>query len=387
MLNYSFSTVIMTIFTSNLLIFVISLCFRNRRIMETVGYQLLAVFSILTFIRFALPFEFPCSINVIFPPLLSQIVSFIRWPFYEIGLFKFSIWFFIEIIWAIGIIAGLFIYMRQHYVLYQYIKKYGTDITNQQPYMHLFSEICSVRSIRSRFHIIKLPGISSPMLYGFRTHYILLPYSLNLSDNDIYYILCHELLHYKHRDLWLKCVIRLITILYWWNPFSYIFREQTDTIIEMRIDASIVKSDKRRAVEYLNCLLHMAESIETNQYIPSKLAISFISNNKYGLEKRFTMICKNQKRRIGSLNVLFTASVIAIYLLSYLFIFEASYIAPDVDGFSLSSANSYIIINSDGNYDIYLNEILIETVESLESYSPEIPIYTKEEKENLINEE
>lgn len=386
MLNYSMSTVLMTVLTGNLLILLISLIFRNNRIMLSVGYRLLAVFAIFTFIRFIFPFEFPFSVNIIMPQFLSILLSYVRQAFYSIGPLNLSVWFVMEVIWGIGIIIGLVSYYKEYRQMKSYIRRFGNEVTSKEPYAALLKHICSTYHISSTVKIVTLPGISVPMFYGMKTKYILLPQDLQLSDNDMYYIFCHELSHCRHRDLWLKSAIRLVTILYWWNPICHVFKRQTDIIIEMRVDASLTQTDKKRTIEYLNCLIHMAELAALKPQVSNDLAISFFSGDRDNLEKRFHMLCKKEGRFGSAIHAILMSTVAAIYMLSYLFIFEPSYTPPETKGFTLSDDNSYIVITEDGSYDIYLYGIFIENVESLDSFSDDIPVYTIQEKENLLYE-
>lgn len=387
MLYYSFSTVLMTILASNFLIILISLCFQNDKLMVTIGYKLLAVFAIFTLLRLLLPFEFPFSNNIILPVQLSEFIASIRQPFYQIGRINISIWFLFEVVWVIGIFIELFFYCKKHVWLQRFISHCGHDVTDMEPYAGLLSRTCPTPQKIHSFRVIKLPFITVPMYYSFRTHYIILPQNIRISDEDMFYIFRHELSHHTHRDLWIKNAIQMLTIIYWWNPFCLLLKKSTDIILEMRVDSSLTQSDGKVTTEYLHCLVHMAEFASMPQAIPKYLSVSFSKGSSGTLEKRFNMLCIRKKPFPRILSLLITGIILTVYITSYIFIFEASHIPQNIEGISLSPENTYAVISENGTYDIYFNDILVENVDNLELYPDDIHIYTIKEKENYYEED
>ena len=108
MLNYSFSTVLMTVLASNLLIIVISFCFRDQEVMLSIGYKLVSLFLVLTALRCIVPFELPFAKNIYFPEWLSAIIALLRHSFFSFGFIHISIWFLIGCVWAVGTIYHLY---------------------------------------------------------------------------------------------------------------------------------------------------------------------------------------------------------------------------------------------------------------------------------------
>ena len=58
MLNFSLSSVIMAVLSSNLLIVILSVIFLNRSILYKFGLPLLGIFGVLITLRMLMPFEF-----------------------------------------------------------------------------------------------------------------------------------------------------------------------------------------------------------------------------------------------------------------------------------------------------------------------------------------
>ena len=61
MIHFSFTSVLMTVVVSNLLLAAISMLFRNEDVLAGIGFKLTAVFCVITLMRFLFPFELPFS--------------------------------------------------------------------------------------------------------------------------------------------------------------------------------------------------------------------------------------------------------------------------------------------------------------------------------------
>ena len=72
-------------------------------------------------------------------------------------------------------------------------------------------------------------------------------------------------------------------------------------------------------------------------------------------------------------------ALILLFLLSYVYIFEASSISNEEAAGSVepTAENSYFIKREDGQYDFYLNGKYTGIADSLEYYPDDIPIYER----------
>lgn len=86
-------------------------------------------------------------------------------------------------------------------------------------------------------------------------------------------------------------------------------------------------------------------------------------------------------------SIMLTVLMAGVYLASYFFILEANYYVPQFVEESLVIPNAdstYFILDDDFHYEVYINGIYFETINSLEGYSNGIKIYNK--KGELIHE-
>ena len=88
-------------------------------------------------------------------------------------------------------------------------------------------------------NVLLSSGVQSPMLIGFRKPTILLPYRL-YGENELVMILRHELMHYKHYDLWYKLILLCANGVHWFNPLVWLMNRQAGRDIEQVCDDYVV---------------------------------------------------------------------------------------------------------------------------------------------------
>lgn len=381
MINFSFSSVLMTVFVSNILLIAISLCFRNRNLLTNIGYKLLAVFCIVTLVRFLIPLELPFTRTVVFPEAISIVITALVHAHGELLGIRLSIWTGFCVIWISGILILTVRFIHQHIQLRNYVRARGKVLTKDEPYASLLAELCTEKQ-RKRIQIIKMAGVESPMLIGLRNPQILLPEKADPYSQETLYVLQHEICHYAHHDLWLKAAVNVIVIAYWWNPFSYILNRQADTLMEMRVDDSMISKGAESAEAYIGSLLCYAQNADYKIKASRQAAVLF-SDRRSSLNCRIHMMQRKRNKVNHLANVAIFATVIGVYILSYLFIFEPCYTAPEIAECYIvpSENNNYAVINEDGLYDIYMsNGFFLETTDSLLYYPKDMEIYSSKEE-------
>lgn len=381
MLNFSFSSVFIAILGCNILLIFLALLLQNQNIMLRMGFKLIQIFIVLTIFRFLFPLELPFTINIYYPETISELLSIFLYKKFSLLGITFYIWNILEVIWGIGFLIHLFQYLKTKYSLYRFIQKHGTKVNSEEPYASLLPKICQEKNIHKTIHIIKLPMIQSPMVSKFLTYYICIPENLCLDTTELTYTLCHETSHIKHHDLMVKTLIQMICMIYWWNPFCYLLKKQTDLLCELRVDQSVINNQKEKGA-YLRCLIKVMEQIENEPSIHKYNGISLSSKSKTVMQKRFNFIIQSESAKPHPFLKLLLIPICVIYLFSLIFIFEPSSVDPETERTTdeLSSNMTYMIQKSDGTYDVYYNGIFLENTDSLEYYPEDCKIYNSEQE-------
>ena len=392
MLQASLSTVIAAVITTNIFLISLTLCLSNKRLMLGAGYRLLALFVLFTVLRLALPFEFPFTITVQLPKFIPPIVSLCRVQLCAIGGLSISLWTLLLLIWAAGTAFGIIRYVISYCKTCYLIILYGKELTHKSPYKELLERICRERKRRNRFRVIELPGLDSPELFSILSPRILVPEKFELPEQNLYYILRHETSHHFHHDLLLKMFVKLITLVYWWDPFCRKFNEQTDAILEMRVDDTLTLMDTQYTGEYMRCLIAADEFAIRSKFLPDEFTLGLLPRKRSDILKRFIMMRHNQLTPRPVLNTLLVLMTLSIYLLSYVFIGEPfnhpeDSLFPPVEMqdeqkevLPLSPEDCYFIDNGDGTYDLYFYDEYLDTINTLEYYNKNIPVYTEENR-------
>lgn len=367
MLDFSISSVNMAILVSNLFIIFLVLIFRNRKILFRLGLPLLVGFVILICVRMIFPVELlPISHNVYLPDLLTTIVGETRRTRFLHD--TVSWWNILELVWICGILYSSLKYFNQNHAFRKYVKKHASALSESSIQMRVFTQIKleTTKKGIQKMQLLALPLLKSPIIYGLWKPFILIPNTLELSETEWRYVLLHEVNHYRHKDLYIKFLLHIICIIYWWNPFCRFLKNDTDTILEMRIDQTLADTPAHK-VEYLSCLLKTASyQIENPVSIPD-FSINFCDSV---LVQRFDSITKNNKRQDSyTFKITFLFFAIFLYLGSYFITFESNYFPADLftdDIIIPTEDNCFVIECPDGQYDFYLYGEYIETLPNKE---------------------
>lgn len=388
-MHFSFSSVLMTLLASNLLLIPISLLFRNEKLLAEIGYKVMSVFCIVTLVRLLFPCELPFTKTVILPALVSDAISLLRHRHEVIPRFWVSISDVLCVAWFVVSIIFLISYVWRQIKLRALILRNSRDVTKEDPYAAILGALCSEKECR-RLRLRLFPFTDTPMITGLRKPIILLPQSTDPADKDLLFALRHELYHYRHHHLWLKFLVGCMSAFYWWNPFCHILGRQVDTLQEMQVDASIVADGDEAATGYMSTIMYyLKHSKGGADYLSQSEEPDYDGRNI--LKRRIHMMQRPQAKPNYLVSVALLLLVFDMYIGSYLIVFENSSYAPEITEsesyIQPERTNSYAVLNADGTYTIYLfDERYTEIVDSLEYYSDIIVYSSKEEHDETVQE-
>lgn len=380
MLNFSFSSVFMALITSTLILLILSCIFLFKKTFLGFGTGTLGFFMLLIIGRLLFPFEFPITTNIYWPEPISKAMSWFLHPRLPIGNKEFSCWDLFILIWAFGFLVSLVKLILSNNFFHQFIQSHSKKIPEEDKRYILLNQLIQHLNIKKRINLLSTAYFNTPIVYRRHMRYwILWPENLILSDEEQFLVLKHELAHIYHHDLTIKNIIYILSIFYWWNPLGSFIRKKTDLLLELRVDKTVAFSSQEATI-YLECLLKIFQRSATSFSTPS--GIGFCSAGKSMIIQRFYYLTNSIDKRMSIRRLvikLFPIILsITIYVGSYIFILEASYIPHFVieSTLQLTCENSYAVINSSGSYDIYIYHQYVETVTSMEYYTDIEKIYS-----------
>lgn len=384
--HFSFSTVLMALLTSNVIVVFITIPFLKKEFTPCFGYKILFCFIALALLRLLLPFEFSFTNNIFLPQSVSRITAFFREPRIYVTGIHISLWNIFEIVWVTGIAIKLFQSVRSYRRAWNYISKKGIDKTADPKYRQILDDICHRHHKSNNFRVMELSTLTAPIIWDAKEPCIILPGAIDIPPDKLQYALYHEALHYFQHNFFINKLVHFFAIIYWWNPACMILNKQVNLLLEMHVDRSVTRGDPNAIMEYTECLLFIKkEALNFSSKTLSALEMqgnSLIRSHDDSLERRVAMLTKKPSafRRV-SVNILFTILITFILAWSHLYTLETYYYAPPAKGEILLDAtaeNAYFIVDEFLGYRLYINDVYIDTFTSLEYYPHGIKIYNQE---------
>lgn len=356
-MQITFYSVMMSLLCVSIAIIFIYFIRKNVRLVLSFDIRTIIFLYSLCILRICIPLEFkftkvintPFLYNWMFPMLTNDIHNF-----------PFSL---LEIILLLCGTVSIVLLIR---LLYEYYRIHkilsGLSSVQNQTFIHNIKD--QYPEFENLENILISPMFQTPMQIGFWKPVILLP-DHNFDENDLYYILKHEQVHFENRDTWIKLLINLWKCLFWWFPFTYLLCHGLDESLEVKCDLTVIDtltSDQKKC--YMDALLHVYEtqpvSSKENQLFKNKVSAFYQPEEE--LIFRFQ---KMQKPAAKNKSLFIFAIFCALFISSYSFVFQA-YGQPEYENDSwtyFSSENTYIILNSNGIYHLYVDDQLEATLD------------------------
>lgn len=205
-------------------------------------------------------------------------------------------WNIITIIWLVGVIAFLLFNAIKHYKFARMIHRWSEEIADKRT-VELVQKIKRELSISREIGLYLCPCIGSPMLTGLFSPRILLPIITDMPQLDLYFILKHEFVHYKRKDLWYKCLLLIVTAMHWFNPVVHLMVRAIKAQCEISCDAEVVKSaDISTRYRYSTTII---DSLKVQSKFKIALATNFYVGGKNSMKNRILSIMDTRKKKVS----------------------------------------------------------------------------------------
>ena len=203
-------------------------------------------------------------------------------------------WQIIAAVWLAGMMAFLAYHAIKHYHFVKITGRWSKQITDGQP-LSTLRRLNSEMDISKHIDLYLCPCVGSPMMTGFVKPRILLP-KADFVQDELCFILKHELVHYKRKDLLYKYLILAATAIHWFNPIVYLMAKAIATECELSCDAEVVRSTDADTRQ------HYSETIIGVVKYQSKLKTALSTNfygGKKGMKKRIFSIMDTRRKKAG----------------------------------------------------------------------------------------
>ncbi|CDX02723.1 hypothetical protein SDC9_18669 [bioreactor metagenome] len=207
----------------------------------------------------------------------------------------------LPIIWLSGLLL-MFVWLL--YAGFSFAGKLKTHAQPASPAVQALLEECKTRAeVKGEIAVLIQDIVKVPSLVGmFKPRILLTPDILRLKEQDISYILLHELSHYRRKDLWVNYLLLILQIIHWFNPVIWYCFRRIRQDMEVAADEgvlSLLKVSEHK--EYGKALLAVLETINTKTRLMPRL-IGMVDERK-NIERRIRMIkmadfFKSRRKRV-----------------------------------------------------------------------------------------
>lgn len=215
---------------------------------------------------------------------------------------------FIAVIWSVVCLCFLFVHFFSFLHFKSQIIRKGTYIENSLT-LHQLLKLQKDLQIKNKISIIKYSNAVSPMIIGFFRPILVLPDN-EYSQEELFFILKHELIHLKRHDIYFKLLFVIANAIHWFNPLIYIMQTEAGIDMELSCDERVIQGTayavRKAYTETLLSTLHKQYK-KTNA-----LTTQFYGGNQI-MKKRFKNILLKSKKKNG-FSILICAISITVIL-------------------------------------------------------------------------
>lgn len=194
-------------------------------------------------------------------------------------------------IWITGMVLMTGFHIHSSRKIRQ-LKRSSLPLQNKE-IRELFTSCMEESGVSKEIPIYSSAYISSPIAAGLWNPCIIVPINMlsELSQKEIRYILLHEILHCKHKDLMVNRLMALAQIIYWFHPIVWFAFKEMRSDREIACDSSVLSLlDSDSYLDYGSTLINFAEKISLFSY-----SAASISGSRKEIKRRILNIAGYHK--------------------------------------------------------------------------------------------
>lgn len=171
------------------------------------------------------------------------------------------------VLWAGGMLAMSFSMISSKIRLYR-MEKSALPLQSRKA-RALCLKCMEEMQIRRNIPVCSTAFLKSPVIIGMFRPRIYIPIHLisDFNEQDMRYMLLHELQHYKHKDAFINCLMNGAAIIYWFNPVVWYALREVRIDREIACDTFVLQMlDADDHIGYGNTLLNFAQKVSRSPF-------------------------------------------------------------------------------------------------------------------------
>ena len=192
-------------------------------------------------------------------------------------------------------------------------KMAGLKICRDKRILDLFDDIKKQMGIKRKIVILIEPDADTPALSGMFFPSIIIPESVLSSTNvsELEYILIHELMHYKRRDIAKLWLLEITMCIHWFNPVLHLIKPTIVQDFELACDERVLTFiNNSEYAGYGNVLVHFSTKKKSRN--PLVATSNFAGKKGQNLKERLEMIKIFNKKKIIIFGIVLVAALSAV---------------------------------------------------------------------------
>lgn len=197
-------------------------------------------------------------------------------------------------VWIMGCIS----FLSVHVISYLHYKRQVAKRGNIAESVQILSQMSQLKRelhIKRAIPVIEYSEAESPMMIGFRKPLLILPKE-QYSSEELFFILKHELVHFKRGDVYLKLLFVAANAVHWFNPLIWMMHKQAVIDMELSCDERVTQGTsfavRKAYTETLLSMLHKRCARRT------ALSTQFYGGTNV-MKKRFQNILMKGRKKNG----------------------------------------------------------------------------------------
>ena len=210
------------------------------------------------------------------------------------GGFQMTVLDLAALIWLAGFLGFLAVHLAAYLHAGCRVRKQGMRMQEKEMWS-IFLSLKKELQIRRGLPVMYLKQAAGPMVIGFFHPVLVLP-KLEYSPDEIYFILKHELVHFKRKDVWIKLLFTAANAVCWFDPLIWLMVKEAAADMEISCDDCVVQgAGEETRIAYTEALL----SVMNRQYQAKTALSTHFYGGKQVMKKRFESILSRPEKKNG----------------------------------------------------------------------------------------
>lgn len=167
-------------------------------------------------------------------PLTTSITA------HEKSNLRFTMLDMIAYIWITVSLVFLCFHLLGYFYYKQQVRRGGKRIKDVRVMQQVY-ELKRELQIRPSVCVVAYSRASSPMMIGFLRPVVILP-DVYYDAEKLYFILKHELIHWKRKDVSMKLLLAAANAVHWFNPLIWVMRKEAVIDMELSCDERVTQN-------------------------------------------------------------------------------------------------------------------------------------------------